>query len=270
MVPQVIGEEGFHISDRVLFARLVESRASPRLLGAFDDEGAERGLERIGVYAEEAVLVLAEDEREGLERLVGPEPGELAPAPVEVGSEVLGVALADQAVHPVARHEQVGIAVWLRVGDLRAEVDRRAEVLGACVEDLEELLARQSTEAVPGAADARVTHERVDVGPVDEVALDLGERRRVGLLEPVERLVGEHHPPAEGIVGLVTLVQGDLHLRPGLLHEDREVERGRAGADAVDSHTGAMLPVRLPPNTPVFSPPGRHLDFHPPRGWDSE
>src|SRR5260370_985099 len=72
--------------------------------------------------------------------------------------------------------------------------------------------------------------------PEVEVADDGGIARAVIGFEGVERLVGEHDAEAEGVVRAIALEHGDAPLRPGLLHQDREVEAGRASADDVNLH----------------------------------
>ena len=55
-------------------------------------------------------------------------------------------------------------------------------------------------------------------------------------LEIVERLVGEHHAEAEGVVGPVALEHGDAGRRPRLFHQDGEIQAGRASTDDVNVH----------------------------------
>ena len=75
-----------------------------------------------------------------------------------------------------------------------------------------------------------------DVVPVVEGAQDLLGRGRVGRAQVAERLVGEHHAPAEGVVGPVALDDDDLVPRVLLLHQKGEVQARRATADAHDLH----------------------------------
>ena len=85
----------------------------------------------------------------------------------------------------------------------------------------------------------------LDVVPVGEVADDRAVALAVVGLERLQRLVGEHHAEAEGVVRPVALEHGDARLRPGLLHQDREVEPGRAAADDVDLHARLRLATRI-------------------------
>ena len=67
-----------------------------------------------------------------------------------------------------------------------------------------------------------------------------GVDRRVGVLDAAERLVAEHHPEAERVVGGVALPDGDLVVGAGLpgelLAERAEVEPARPAADHRDPH----------------------------------
>jgi hypothetical protein len=89
-------------------------------------------------------------------------------------------------------------------------------------------------------ADALAPVEDVDVGPVREAGGDRALGLGIRLLEVRERLVGEDDAPAEGVLGAVPLVDRDLVRRVEALHEDREVEPGRAAADDLDLHRDPM------------------------------
>ncbi len=77
MAGQLLAEEVLAEGDALLLVEVVEASALPDLVVALDDEGAAGGVERVGVGLKEAVFGLFEDEGEGIEDQVGPEPGEL-------------------------------------------------------------------------------------------------------------------------------------------------------------------------------------------------
>ena len=82
-----------------------------------------------------------------------------------------------------------------------------------------------------------------DIVPVVEVREDRRVRGRVGGAEVVHGLVGEHHPPAEGVVRAVALVHFDPGRRQRLAQQDGRVEPRRAAAHADDSsHIGGCPP----------------------------
>src|SRR2546428_12190433 len=122
------------------------------------------------------------------------------------------------------------------MGDLVLELERDAERARAPVEDLSRGRAEPAAEAVAADAVDRAAKMDLDVVPVGEMALE----RAIGLavvgLEIVERLVGEDHAEAEGVFRPVALEHGDVRARPRLLHQDGEVEAGRAPADDVHLH----------------------------------
>src|SRR5262249_37637224 len=76
----------------------------------------------------------------------------------------------------------------------------------------------------------------LDVVPIGEVAAQRPVALAVVGLEVVQRLVGEDDAEAERVLRPVALEHGDLRSRPGLLHQDGEVQAGRAAADDVDLH----------------------------------
>src|SRR5439155_7171877 len=77
------------------------------------------------------------------------------------------------------------------------------------------------------------------VAPVGEAPADALVGDRIAGLESVERLVGEHHAEAEGVVGPVALVERDLPARPGFLREEREVQAAGPAADDADFHAAS-------------------------------
>ena len=153
-----------------------------------------------------------EDESEGLERFVGAQPAELALAPVEVGLEVLGELLADQAVDPVGAKNQIGIGEFVETLDLMLEIQADIQLVAAVLQDLQEFLARQSCETMAGGDDARALIVGLDLLPVAEVIGDLGKGLLVGLFEIGQGLIREDHSPTEGVVSSIALVDIDLEI----------------------------------------------------------
>ena len=68
------------------------------------------------------------------------------------------------------------------------------------------------------------------------MAADLSGAQRIVLGEILERLVGQHHAPAERVVRLVALEHGDVVRAVAQLHADREIKARRAAAEASDLH----------------------------------
>jgi len=124
-------------------------------------------------------------------------------------------------------------------GELVLELELHAERVAAGLEQREQLVARAAAEAVAAAAqDMPLVVDR-HIAPVGEVAPDLLVALAVLLAEDAERLVGEDHAEAEGVVGAVALEEHDLVAGPALLGEEREVEPARPPADHRDLHAAA-------------------------------
>jgi hypothetical protein len=85
-------------------------------------------------------------------------------------------------------------------------------------------------ESLPG----EVTY--LDVAPLLECLGQPLVRLGVGGFEVVEGLLGEDHTEPIGVAGTVSLQNRDLIVGPCLLHQDGEVEAGRATTDASDAH----------------------------------
>ena len=88
----------------------------------------------------------------------------------------------------------------------------------------------------PGGHDALAPDADRDVVPVGEVAVDGGRAHRVVGGEVPQRLVGEDHPPAEGVVGGVALEHRDLVGGVAELEADREVKARGPPAETGDVH----------------------------------
>ena len=259
LVPvEVVAEQLAHVGDRVLLTGLVEASLAPGLLAALDDEGREPGLEGVGVHAEQAVLVLAEDEGEGLELLGRAQPGEAAGAPLDARAHVLGKLLAQGAVDPVGGQDQVGVGELVQPGDLALELEFDAQLQAACLQQLQQSLARHAREAVAGRAHTLVADVGLDVAPVAELGADRGVALRVRVLEVAQGLVRENDAPAEGVVGPVALDDAHLDLGEALLDQDAEVEPGRPATNADDFHRGrSIAPRRGARASSVACRPGR-------------
>ena len=232
---EVLGEELLAEGDGLGLLHLVEAVGLPHRLRRLDDEGRGLVVELVGVGLEPAVLGLLEGEGEGVEGLVRAEPDEAALAQVDVGLEDLGIALADAAVEAVAGDHQVGVVLRgqrLVVRGVGLEHQLDAEREAALLQDVEQPLAADAAEAVAARAHLAALEEHLDVVPVMELVADQRGRVGVGRREVGQRLVAQHHAPAEGVEGAVALDHRDLEGRPSGLHQEREVEAGGAAADA--------------------------------------
>ena len=235
---EVLGKQPLAEGDAPLLAHLVDAVRLPHRFGCLDNEGGGVGVELVGVRLEPAMLGLLEGKGEGVEGLLRAQPHEAAQARVDVGLEGRFVACADAAVEAVAGDHEVGVVLpcqGLVVGDLGLENEVHAQLVAAVLQDVEQALAADADEAVAAGAHAAALEEHLDVVPVVErVAHGLG-RGRVGALQIAQRLVREHHTPAEGVVGPVALDHGHLQRRETALHEQAEIQARGASADAQDA-----------------------------------
>src|SRR2546425_7043113 len=87
MATEVIREQPLAVFDALLLRRAVQARPPPCVLRALDDERRPLAVERVRVDLEQAVRVLAKDEREGVEDEVRAEPDETGSMHVLRGME---------------------------------------------------------------------------------------------------------------------------------------------------------------------------------------
>src|SRR5205807_2143168 len=138
-------------------------------------------------------------------------------------------------------------------------LDLHPEGAGALVEQAQQGAARAAAKTVAADPVHGAAEVDLDVIPIGEIVDDRLVALAVVGLEVLERLVGEHYPEAEGVVRPVALVDRDALLRPGLLHQDCEVEAGRAAADHVDLH-GRLARFPLPARGRPWNRPGEKAD----------
>ena len=207
---KLLGEHAFEEFRRLCFVELVEPGARERLRIGLHHPGRLTRLVLVAVRDEDAVLGLAEEEREGIERARRAHPGELVRAQVRLGPEHIRMLRADARVDAVGRDDEIGIARRRGI-DLGLEFQLDAERAGALVQQLQQGHARAAAEAVAADAVHRALEMDFDVVPVGEVRRDRAIALEVVFLEGLERLVGEHDAEAEGVVGAVALVDRDAH-----------------------------------------------------------
>ena len=231
---EVAREQPLAEGEALVLGQLVEAGAAPRRLRALDDERARALVEGVRVHLEEPVLGVLEDEREGVEDEVGPEPDVLAALRRDRRAELALQPAPDDAVDAVGADDEIGVVRSAVELDAEREVDAEGEA--AALEDLQEPLARDGREGMalrpedaPAVADVHAVPARERVG-------DRQVRLLVGVAERAERLLAEDDAPAEGRVGGVPLRHPHVDAGVDLLEQDRQVEPGRAGADDRDPH----------------------------------
>ncbi len=170
------------------------------------------------------------------------QPDELAGAGVDLGLEGIGVACPGPGVHPVGRHHQIVLPPQrVDVGDLGLELQVDAEGPGAVLQQHQHRLAAQPAEAVARRGDRGAVLDDPDVVPIGEVVADEGGAFGVVHLQVVERFVGEHDAPAEGVVSAVAFDDGDRPVGSAKFQADGEVEAGGAAAKADSLHRAFLV-----------------------------
>ena len=195
-------------------------------------------------------------EGEGIEGDRRAEPDELRRPDVEVGLKHLGMAPAHRAVDAIGAHDQIGagqpqafeIAVIL---EFRLKPQIHPQLLGAPLKDAEQRAASDAGEAVAAGRNRRPLVVDVDVVPAGEMGGNGGVRLGIGGLKVAKGLLGEDHPPTEGIVRPVALQDGNPVRRIGLFHQQGEVEPGGTTPEDRDVHGRQSMRCRaLRPSPP--------------------
>src|SRR5215831_4026438 len=130
MASELGGEERLAVGDARFGALGLEAGITEGLLVALHDHRGMLRIELVGVDLEDAVLVLADGEREGFEALRRSQPHVTAAAQIDARLEGRGVALAGAAVGTVGRDHEIAVAQLLDIVDLLAEAELGAELGG--------------------------------------------------------------------------------------------------------------------------------------------
>jgi hypothetical protein len=102
----------------------------------------------VGVRDEDAVLRLAEEEGEGVERPGRAKPGKLVRGGGPLAGRNARQTLANRAVDPVRRYHQVCVSDFSQVGNLAPENELHPELTATFMQNGEQRLARAAAEAV--------------------------------------------------------------------------------------------------------------------------
>ena len=236
---QVLGKQPLAKCNAVLLAHLVQAVGFPDGFGRLDDEGRGGGVELVGMGGKPAVLGLLEGKGEGIKGLARAQPDKAAVAQFHIGPEGVGVAAADAAVQPVAGNHEVGVVLrghLFVVTHVGLEHQVNAELQAAVLQDIEQPLAADAAKTMAARSHAPALEEHLDIVPVVKGVADQFRADRVGGLQVGQRLVRQHHAPAEGVERAVALDDGDLMRRVLQLHQQAEIQTGGAAAQAKDVH----------------------------------
>ncbi|CAM5210218.1 hypothetical protein CDEF62S_01524 [Castellaniella defragrans] len=250
---EVVGEELFTEGDRLILIHLAQAVRLPGFLGSLHDEGRGLVIELVDVRLEPAVLGTPEVEREGIVQAMGAQP-DVAIGPRDaVRLEDFFVTLADAGIDAVARDDQVRVRILVVGLHFGLEHQLHVQRLAAGLQDVQQLLAADADESMPPRADTAPLEQQLDVIPVIEGFLDFFGGFTIPLAHVVHGDVGEHHPPAERVVGPVTLHHRHIVAGIELLHEQGQIQACGTTPNAYDLH------LALPPD------PGPWATRHHPR-----
>src|SRR5580704_3414567 len=222
--------------DRGILVELAQPVRLEGLVSRLDYEGRCASVELVDVGLKPAVLRLAEVESERVERLGDAEPDVAIGANEKIGPQLIGVSVTDLRIETVGRHDEVGVREFDVGINFMFEQELDAQRLAATLQDVQELLAADADKAVTTRALPRALEDELDVVPMIEGVGDL--RRALGVrgAHRAHHRVRKDDAPAKRVIGLVALDHGDRVLRLALLHEEPEIEPGRAPADTDDAH----------------------------------
>jgi hypothetical protein len=264
MAGQYVGEKLLATGDalKVGFTRCevarrepIEACRSPHPLVHLHDERAQRCLPVspaarpvvwVAVDLHHAPRRLHDVELEGVEDEVGAEPHVVAAAGVQSRPEGVGELCPGGRVHPVGGDDEVvpkrELVGWRR---LRQHVYAHPEVCRPVAKDVEQPDPAHGGEAVPAGGDHFTAVVDIDVVPAGELGLHRLVDRPIGMLDPAECLVGEHHTETEGVIGRVALPHGDLvglavTVCGELLGEGSKVQTAGPSPDHRDPHEASM------------------------------
>jgi hypothetical protein len=226
---------GFH---RFFLGHIRETPAVPGIGQAFHDEGRSVVVELVDMRPDPAMLGLLEDEGEGVVELgMGAKPDELALAQINIGLEHLLVFAPHQGIDAIRRHDDiVFLAVFFSRFELGLKAHIHAQFPRAGLQQDQHRLAANPCKSMPARHRANPVMHHRNIVPIGEIAADRLGRDRIILLHPPQRVIRQHHTPAERIVGLVALHHDDLVRRVAQLHRDCEVKTGGATAQAQNLH----------------------------------
>ncbi len=226
---EITAEQPFAEGDRLFGVEPVQPMRLPGLLPRLHDHRGEILAELVGVDLEPAVFRPLEGEREGVERLGGAQPDEATMTGVDVRLEYPGMAVAGLAVDAIRGNDEVRVGEAPLIVHLMLEPQMHSQCAGAVLQEVQQTFAADAGEAVAAADESPAVEMDLDVVPVMETREYVRVRDRVRVAEVLHGLIGEHHAPAEGVVGPIALVHLDARRRQGLAQQDGGIQsRGPA------------------------------------------
>ena len=236
---QVAGEQALAEGDAFLLAHVLQAVRLPNLVRRFDNEGRGVRVVFVGMRRKPAVFGLLEGKGESVERPMRAEPDKTAQPGVDIRLVAVGITCADAAVQAITGNHKIGVVLrcqCLIVADVGLEHELHPQRQAALLQDVEQVFAPDAAKTVATRTHAAALEEHLDVVPVVQRVGDQGAGHRIGLVQIVQCLVGQNDSPAEGVEGLVALDHHDTVRRVLQLHQQAEIQPGRAATDTQDVH----------------------------------
>ena len=247
MAFQGLGEDSLDEPSRSLLVKVRQAGALESVRIGLDDPSRAPRLVLVGVGDEDAELRLLEEEGEGVERTGGAHPGELIGAQIDRWLEVVLMLGADTAVDSVRGNDQVAALEQRHVVDINLEFQRHAQLGRSRLQKPQQRLARTAAEAIAADPHRLALDVDGDIVPVGEIIEDRLVALGIIGLENVEGLIGEYDAEAEGVVGTVSLIDGDLRFGLRFLGQDGEIETSGPAANNRNLHGHFRLSGPRPP-----------------------
>jgi hypothetical protein len=135
--------------------------------------------------------------------------------------ELQRVRSPHETVCAVGRDDDVGFGRF-RIRNLGAEAQVDTRRFRPIVEDLDQPPPRDPRKSLSAGLQDASAKMDLDIVPVNEGGLDRRVGHRIGGLNPIQRLVGEHDAPPKRVADPIPLENRDLDLRPRALKQGRK------------------------------------------------
>ena len=130
MAAQIVAENVLAIGKACGLRQPVEPRGAPRLRVALDEKRAVGAAVAVGMRDQQAIVVLAKDQRQRIEQAGRSVPRKQVRPHVDRGFEVVAIARTDCTGRTVGRDDEIAVGELVQPVDLAPEFDRDAK-LGA-------------------------------------------------------------------------------------------------------------------------------------------
>src|SRR5450755_4491877 len=223
--------------NRLINAHAIEAGVTPGHFRTFDNEGRCVSVELIGMRPDPAVFSFFEYESECvIEILIGSKPDIFACAHINIGLKNIGMARTDARVYAVGRDDKVEATIGFEVLRFGLELELHTKCAGTILKDVQEPFAADAAKAVAGRGDDFIPVVHRYVVPIDELASNEFRALRVIGLKIVERLIGEHYAPAEGIVRSVAFDHDHVVRGIAAFQGNREIQPSRTTPKTDGTH----------------------------------